>query len=449
MKKNYVFIISSGILLFFAFAPIDLYYLAFTAFIPLFFIIEKEKKGFFKYPFLSGVVFYLLHLSWLLTLSLPWNIKLLLIIGWILLAFYMALVWGVSFYIGYKSGKIYLIPFLWAFFEFIRGELPQIGFPWGSLGYSQVLNLPVLQIASIGSIYAVSFFVLLINLLFFYSFRNKKILGVTILIYFTVVLWGNMIVKHYDKIPLEYNVALLQGNIDPEEKNTEQSLSRWKTYFFMTLKADSLGADLIVWPETAYPGYIALNRYRREKIQYLCDSLDLDVLMGSLSVGYENNKRKYYNSAYLFSSNKEFDVYHKINLVPFGEHIPYDNVFPFLRGIDLGQGNFSPGKKRRVLGGYIGVLICFESIFVSSAHQEIENGAKVLINITEDSWFDKKIGPTQHFRMAIPRAVENRRYLLRSANTGISAVISPSGRIIEKTQLFDKEILFYGGRDDF
>ncbi len=450
MKRKLYTLIAVDILLTLSFYPFDLYFFAFVFLIPLIYLIEEENKHYFLYPTITGTIFNMIHLFWILFLSVPGWEKILLFLGWILLGLYLGVWWGLSFLITKKILKrIYFLPIVWAILEFIRGEIPQIGFPWAALGYSQIKNLPILQIASFSSVYGISFFIVLINILLYIYITNRKriiIIG-TLGLYIITSIYGFYAVKKYENKTLPYKIGIIQGNILPNEKQ-HISVSRWQRYISMTEEAIKERCKIIIWPETAYPGYIALNRHRREYLQSLCDSFDVDILIGSLSLKYNNNKREYYNSAYLFSPYKDFQTYHKRNLVPFGEHIPFDNYFPQLANIDLGQGNFSSGKEYIILKDKmkIGVLICFESIFFFPAKEESQRGCDILVNITEDSWFDRHIGPTQHFRMAILRSVENRKFLIRAANTGISAVISPYGKILKKTNLFKQAILYYGGQ---
>ena len=152
---------------------------------------------------------------------------------------------------------------------------------------------------------------------------------------------------------------------------------------------------------------------------------------------------KYYNSAFLISSGGEIiGKYDKIHLVPFGEYVPLKKYLPFIHKLVVGVGDFSSGKWLQPLefdGNSFGVLICFESIFPELARGFIKEGAGFLINITNDAWFGKTSAPYQHFSQAVFRAVENKVFLIRAANTGISGVVDPVGRVKLKSGIFTRE----------
>jgi apolipoprotein N-acyltransferase len=154
------------------------------------------------------------------------------------------------------------------------------------------------------------------------------------------------------------------------------------------------------------------------------------------------NGAAYYNSAYLLDPDGNIlGRYDKVHLVPYGEYIPLKRFFPFLGKITEAVGNFVPGQKGQVLsweGKNVGILICFEIIFPELSRAMALNGAQILVNMTNDAWFGRSSAPYQHLSMAVFRAVETRRALARSANTGISAFIDPSGRIMDQTPLYEE-----------
>ena len=131
--------------------------------------------------------------------------------------------------------------------------------------------------------------------------------------------------------------------------------------------------------------------------------------------------------------------YDKIHLVPFGEYIPLSNLLFFIGSLGEGIGDFKPGKEFfnfSLPQGKFGVLICFEIIFPDLCRRFVKRGANFLVTITNDAWFGRSVAPYQHLLVSIPRTVETRRYLLRSTNTGISAIIDPAGRVVKKTPIF-------------
>jgi apolipoprotein N-acyltransferase len=151
------------------------------------------------------------------------------------------------------------------------------------------------------------------------------------------------------------------------------------------------------------------------------------------------------NSAFLLSPDgKIAGKYDKVHLVPYGEYVPLRKFFPFINKLVAGIGDFRKGEGNNPIkfGNHaLGILICYEGIFPELSREYKEKGANLLVNITNDAWFGRTSAPYQHLSMTVFRAVENRTFLVRSANTGISAIISPSGKIIKKTGLFERTVL--------
>jgi len=170
-------------------------------------------------------------------------------------------------------------------------------------------------------------------------------------------------------------------------------------------------------------------------------------LVGSPSFISDQNRIKYYNSAYLIKPDGTVaGKYDKVHLVPFGEYVPFKRWLPFLGKIVAHVGDFQAGRSGNTIEGPVprlGVQICFEIIFPMLSRALVQNEAALLVNITNDAWFGKSSAPYQHFSMAVFRAVENRRSLVRAANTGISGFIDPIGRIIASTPLDEEAALVH------
>ncbi len=151
------------------------------------------------------------------------------------------------------------------------------------------------------------------------------------------------------------------------------------------------------------------------------------------------------NSAYLLRPDGAVaGRYDKVHLVPYGEYVPLRRLFPFIGKLVAGVGDFRPGKGFDPLvsdGRRLGVLICYEAIFPEAARDYKRNRADLLVNITNDAWFGRTSAPYQHLSMTVFRAIENRLYLVRAANTGISAVIDPTGKILSRTGVFERTVL--------
>jgi apolipoprotein N-acyltransferase len=239
-------------------------------------------------------------------------------------------------------------------------------------------------------------------------------------------------------------VSIIQGNIPQEDKwEFDQQTATIELYLDLSGQAAAAGPELIVWPETALPFYPLGHPLYRPVASFPFQH-DLCLLAGAPHRELdEKGLVRYYNSALLIAPDEPegrlAGIYHKQHLVPFGEYIPLRRLLPFFAPVVETLGDFSPGTSPYPLAcgeRRLGILICFEAIFPRLARQVTVNGADLLINITNDAWFGPSNAPWQHLSMAALRAVENRRSLARAANTGISAFITPDGRIHQATDLF-------------
>ena len=216
------------------------------------------------------------------------------------------------------------------------------------------------------------------------------------------------------------------------------------------------GVDLVIWPESATSSYIFQNNHIY--LKWIQDKLgDSQLISGSPYYTGESKERKFYNSVVLISSDSVSKPYHKIILVPMAEYIPLSNYFPFLKKINLGQTNFTQGKEFNVFNVNnikIASMVCFESTIPSLSTEFVRKGSEILVYLVNDGWYEYPPEPQQHAKQAIYRAVENRRPVIRSTNTGISMIIDPSGNIINsiplnqsgviKSQIFPmNELTFY------
>jgi apolipoprotein N-acyltransferase len=241
-------------------------------------------------------------------------------------------------------------------------------------------------------------------------------------------------------------VALIQGNIDQGLKwNPGFQQETIDIYRDLTYQAHVEGKpELIIWPESATPFYFQDFSHLHSEVVRVPRSTGAFLLFGSPA--YERNKDKIYylNSAFLLDSKGDLlGRSDKVHLVPFGEYVPFGPLLPFIDKLVVGIGDFSPGTitPLSMNGSKAGVLVCFEGIFPELAREYVRKGSDLLINITNDAWFGHSSAPYQHLGMTRFRAVENRIWIARAANTGISALISPSGKIISQTRIFEPAAL--------
>ncbi|GAB6887685.1 hypothetical protein JCM13304A_11830 [Desulfothermus okinawensis JCM 13304] len=270
----------------------------------------------------------------------------------------------------------------------------------------------------------------------------------TILLILLVYISGTYLYNAKINSVKNIRAVIVQGNIDQyvkwDKKYQEDTL---KKYMILTNKAlDKYSGEntLVVWPETAMPFYIQerniltyslLNYTRRKKII---------LITGAPGYKIKKEKVNWYNRAYLIYKGKIIDYYDKVHLVPFGEYIPFGSILSFISKIVEGPGNFSRGKSLTPLkiGDLaIGTLICYEMIFPDLVAQLVRNNAKLIVNISNDAWFGNSSGPYQHLNQAIVKAIETNRFILRATNTGISAIITPKGKVVKKLPLNKKGFL--------
>lgn len=426
-------------------------YFAWIAVVPLLHIANTNiPKRAFMLGFIAGIPFYTFLLSWV-TISLGTYGHLPVWITYpalFLLACYMSLylaLFCLFVSLTKKTGPILTAPFIWVGLDFIRGFL-FTGFPWQDLGYTQY-NFPLLiQIADLAGHHGVTFLLVLANSLIYSAVIRPRFYT---LVYAMLVITAAISYSFYRLNSIEeqarsvqtLSVAIIQPNIAQDQKWLPQTRQiAINTHIDLSSQAASQqSTDLVIWPETAIPLLGTDTTEFPEISNHTVKKYSYSLLSGIPYATVSDGKRTLYNSAILFNPDGARNVYHKKHLVPFGEYIPFTDIIPFLAPLVEAVGNFSSGSQSQPLSSPkagIGVLICFESIFPELARTLANNGAKLLVNITNDAWFGRSNASIQHMSMAVFRAVENRRSLARSANTGISCFITPTGRILQPTPLF-------------
>ncbi|HOD17892.1 MAG TPA: apolipoprotein N-acyltransferase [Candidatus Cloacimonadota bacterium] len=331
-------------------------------------------------------------------------------------------------------------------------------FPWLDLGYSLTDYTVLLQAADIGGIAFLSLLLLVCNVLLYNILRGKYKnlipLGLILILWVGYGLWCFKSVK---LTKTDEHITIMQPSIPQNEKwETEHFDELFKRYNELTAQAAQDSTKLLIWPEAAMPTYLLRDHTRREMVQELCNIYHLDIFTGFPDVlpAPENypGEAYYYNAATLFKPFQKYDEpYYKIILVPVGERIPYLNYFPFLWKLQFGQANWEYGPACRYFNSgnlTFSSLICFEIAFPELIHKmafrnEGENKGgppdkiDFLVNITNDAWFGRSVGPWMHGMMTKFRAVENRIQIYRCANTGISMAVDPMGRVLTQTKLFE------------
>ncbi len=458
----------SGILLTASFPVMGSGVVAWFALVPLLVALRNLSAlhGFLM-GFLTGIVHYLTLLYWFVPfLNTYGPFPMVMSMGvLLLLSSYLAVYVGLfSMALACIEMSIYrrfiLVPTLWVSLEFIRSFLFS-GFPWELLGHSQHNALHIIQISDIVGVYGVSFLILLSNGLLFFLYqyvtgqdpqRQKKgpkqlfalalMVGGVIGAVWCYGAWQIGTLENRISRAPHKRITIVQGNIDQTKKwDPAYQISTIEKYLELSKTESANPPDLIVWPETTMPFYFVKNIPLTKMVLQGIRSNAADTLLGSPAYTQKARKVQYFNRAFLVRHDGIVaDSYDKAHLVPFGEYVPLKQWLPFLGKMVEHVGDFSSGSVGDTLDwgeNKIGALICYELIFPFLSRAAVQNGAELLINITNDAWYGKTSAPYQHFSMAVFRAVETRRALVRSANTGISGFIDPTGRVVSETPLFE------------
>jgi len=428
---------------------------AFAALVPLLAAVEgTDWRRSALLGFGAGVVFWGATIPWIVTTmvrygDLPWPVASLVFVG---LAGYLALYWAafcaVLSRVPVSGGARFVVvaASLWVALELLRTYL-LTGFPWNLLGYSQYRNVPLVQVAAVTGVYGVSFVVVAVNAALWCviaSNRNwKRSLAAAATAGGAVALAvASAWLPARGGARPTLDVALVQGSIDqgvkwdPASRDAALAVHR-----ALTIDAARGSAKLVVWPETSLP-FAFDEDGRRADVQRLARETAAYLLVGALSRTPGGPR----NSAFLLAPDGEVvGRYDKRHLVPYGEYVPLKPLLPFVEVLGGGAiGELRSGSEATVFStplGRLAVVICYEAIFPAEVREFFAAGADVLINITNDAWFGQSAAPVQHLAMAALRAVENRAYLVRAANTGISVIVGPDGRIVQASGLFTREVV--------
>jgi apolipoprotein N-acyltransferase len=463
-KRDILLSLLSGILLILSFPHFDLEFLAWFALVPLFYSIEgKGLYCSFKLGFLTGMIAFLGILYWIIVAVHTYGNVPLILSGLILLLLvaYLSLFIGAFTFLTrlvlMRSGfqTILFTPVLWVALEYLRSFL-LTGFPWANLGYSQYLNLPSIQMADITGAYGLSFIILLVNATLFGVLHQwpRKIFPVKEVIFTALILLGFLIYGYMkmgivDRQMIQnppLKIGLVQGNIDQSIKwDKSFQIETLKTYEKLSYRVVEQKPDLIIWPETATPFFFQDAEEYQPFVLDIPKKTNAFLLFGTPSYKTQKGKVNHYNSAYLVSpSGDPVGKYDKIHLVPFGEYVPLQDLLFFIGSLGEGIGDFKSGNEIfnfSLPQGKFGVLICFEIIFPDLCRRFVKKGANFLVTITNDAWFGRTSAPYQHFSMATFRAVENRVFVARAANTGITGFIDPKGKIMKQGGIFTEEAI--------
>jgi apolipoprotein N-acyltransferase len=456
-----------------ALPKIDFSVLAWLALVPMLYAVlqSSDWRQALRLGFVTGLAHFLTLVYWLVdTMQTYGHLPVYLSVPLLfLLASYLALYiggFGLLTRIFLKRPLLAMasVPACWVILEYLRAIL-FTGFPWAMLGYSQHGTLPLIQLADICGVYGVSFVIVQINVTllliglfflrpaFYRGCLSIRVLTAAVLIAAVtvgaVMAYGNARMRTIEQAltaARHQKIAIIQGNIDQLIKwDPAFQIATTEKYLRLSAQACQASPDLVVWPETATPFYFGHNREMTAKVNQRIAQCGNAFLIGSPSFVRKGEDVSFYNSAFLLDGQaRSLGTYSKAHLVPFGEYVPLKKWLPFIGKMVEHVGDFEAGEPGATIAwppADLGVLICYEVIFPELARAAVQNDAAVLINLTNDAWYGTSSAPYQLFAMAVFRAIETRRGLVRAANTGISGYIDPIGHSSNQTELFSDAVL--------
>jgi apolipoprotein N-acyltransferase len=399
-------------------------------------------QGFLE-GWVAGLAFFVPLLRWLThtmttfsSLTLPVAVLVLL-----LLAGYLALYWGgVGWALAWLRPRLgpevlWLAPVLWVSGEWARAHALS-GFPWGLLGYVPYRRLVLIQLAAWTGVYGVSALLVLVNAALAWAALARCGRAVALAAAVAAGAVGGTALlgrAHAGRAEAPaVPVAVVQGNIPQAVKWDAAFKGETLGIYARLTRAVAPGTRLVVWPEAALPAYLRLEPSALAWVTDLAGTVRTPLLVGAPDATTDRGGVRYLNSAFLVEAEGLRGRYDKMHLVPFGEYVPLKRLLFFVDAIAAEIGDFTPGRAVAIFpleGAPFGAVICYEVIFPDLFRRFVAEGARFMVNITNDAWFGDSGGPLQHLAMVPLRAVENGVAIVRAANTGVSAFVRPSGAI--------------------
>lgn len=485
-----------------AFPPINFYLLIFAGFVLLLHIIEgcKNYKELIIRVYITVIFFELLATSWIFLGGMQESADRFLILGGVIVLLFhpvFILLPAVFYFSVFKNIKLkrfpnlHLIafPFIWVTFEYLQ-TVTEVTFPWLLAGNAFTTTLEKIQYVDYTGVYGVSFWVCVLSVLLFYLYktlinssdtifielRKKKNIALLIIIVIIYILpnfhskLSSPEYKYVNNHDEKIKVGIIQPNINPWVKwgGNQKLLINDYSSMVKEIAGKNSNLNLIILPETAIPFYLLYSSYDElyKTFKNACDSSNTTVLTGTPDIiVYENqskakiDSKKFsvsgeyydtYNSAVLIEKGKEksqYQKYNKIKLVTGSERMPYQEKLPFLKNLikwGVGLSSYQLGEDTVLFNldnkYKFNTAICYESVFPGFFSDFVNKGAQFSVVITNDGWWGKFFGPYQHNRYAVLRAIENRRWIVRCANTGISCIIDPYGNTYNETKINEKAL---------
>lgn len=477
-RRENLYCAISGILAGVSFPPFNFPYLMLIAFIPYIIVLEKRNglNNINKATYIFGFFFTLVSLYWVGSWTKETD-PFLMISGVSLIFFnpvtFMipATLYSVTKKYIPRIQALYFLPVFWVFYEYVYSAT-DLRFPWLVLGHGIAKAKVLIQAADIIGASGLTALILIVNILI-YGFVIKKIKNHLIILITVLTIWivYGFIRLNQDFTPVgSFKAGIVQPNFNPWNKWDGGSFTDQLDVFLeMSKQTLSGSADVVIWPESALPGYLLAGAYDEEvsRIRNFIDSNKVFLLTGMPDATFYFNEKeappeakttqsgyKYtsYNSILGFSPGvAEVQKYRKVKLVPFGELVPFSEHLSFLDYIfkwNVGISSWNIGQDQNIItfrsgnkSIKVGAVNCIESIYQDFVAGFVQNGAEVLVVVTNDSWYGYSPGPFQHKDIATLRAVENRRNFIRCANGGISTIIDEYGNSHKELPLFTRGII--------
>lgn len=455
----------------FAFPPLPLGPAALLLLVPWFIVLNRYSRGSAIFAtFWSGIVYNTINYYWIYNVM---NVETapsgLICLGVFLLITYFsaynvlaAFVYTLAKDVNIRGRKLLLIlfPLFYAGLEMTRTR-GDFSFPWSHLGYVFGNHLELLQMLSIIGIFGYTVLIIASNMIVAKALEQPGIkqkwpILVPIAIFVLLLVHGSIVLSKPEAQPFygadeseTPSIALVQPSIKQGEKWSKARYDSITTKTFgMVHDSVAPGTNLVILAETAIPDHIRRQPATIKELYKMSKERNAYILTGALD--YKRNgpdaPRKYdiYNAAFLFSPHSKhlYQRYIKKHLVPFSERIPFDDIFPILNYVDLGEGDFVPGKETPVYEPYKWTpFICYDAIFGDLVREAIHAGSRMMVNITNDGWFGRSTAPFQHLNLVRYRAIENGFPAARLANSGVSAFIDQYGHYSMNTEIFTDRVI--------
>jgi apolipoprotein N-acyltransferase len=478
--------IATAVILSISFPPFQFGVLACVGFVPFLILSDTiERPGrYFRYSYLTFFLFSLLSLYWVGGFTHGKD-PYLMIAGAALFLWeplVLSLPAMVYFFVKRSVRSRYAVvtfPFIWVTMEWLYA-LGELAFPWLTIGNTQTYQIEKIQIADITGVYGLSLWLLIINVLVYFLIRIIQsgikdqrrfvIASAIIVLYMAPNLYSPDEEQFKNKEGKSLTVGIVQPNIDPWSKweGANTFLSRWaqaQHYLELIGRNINRSTDLVVLPESAILLNLPSYHEQMSAFQSVVDSLNVSVISGYVKIQYyepenapptsssiKGTTLRYdsFNSImFVEPGQKDVQTYSKMRLVPFAERIPYADKVPFLIeplrwGVGISNWGLAKDSTVFIGSGFDAkflAMVCYESIFPEFVAQFVDKGAEFLVFTTNDSWWGNTSGARQHNQYSILRAVENRRWVVRCANGGISSFVDPMGRMYDQTEMYTESFI--------